>query len=241
MNAWDLRGKRALVTGGSRGIGAAIVEELQQLGAEVLVVARNLPAGMDGIAADITSVEGRKRIVETVQSQWGAMDVLVNNAGTNIRRPWVELSDAEQESVIGTNLLGPAALLRALHPLLCKGTAPSVVNVASVAAHVDVGSGAAYALSKAALVQLTTSLAVEWAKDGIRVNAVSPWYIRTTLTEPVLSDPVRFGRILDRTPMGRVGEPAEVAAVVAFLCLDKASYVTGQCIAVDGGSMSKGL
>ena len=241
MNAWELSGKRALVTGGSRGIGSAIVHELEELGAEVLVVARTLRPDMRGVAADITSADARRRIVDAVAEQWGALDILVNNAGTNIRRPWVEMSDTEQEAVVGTNLLAPAALLRALYPYLCRGNAPAVVNVASVAAHVDVGSGAAYALSKAALVQLTSSLAVEWAQDGIRVNAVSPWYIRTTLTEPVLSDPVRLERIIGRTPMGRVGEPSEVAAAVAFLCMEKASYMTGQCLVVDGGFLSKGL
>lgn len=241
MNTWNLKGKRALVTGGSRGIGAAIVKEFEQLGAEVLVVARTLEPDVWGIAADITQQNDRDRIVRTIEEHWGALDILVNNAGTNIRKSWVEMNAWERETVVGTNLLAPAALLRALHPSLRKGKAPAVVNVASVAAHVDVGSGAAYAMSKAGLVQLSSSLAVEWAKDGIRVNVVSPWYILTPLTEPVLSDPARLTRILDRTPMGRVGEPAEVAAAVAFLCMEGASYITGQCLAVDGGFLSKGL
>jgi Tropinone reductase 1 len=241
MSIWDLKGKRALVTGGTRGIGAATVQELQALGADVLYVARTSDGGPDCIAADVTTADGRARITDAVKARWGALDLLVNNAGMNIRRPWALLAPEEQATVIGTNLLGPAELLRALHPLLAKGAAPAVVNVASVAAYVDVGSGAAYALSKAALVQLTRSLAVEWAADGIRVNAVAPWYIRTPLTEPVLSQPDRLERILARTPMKRVGEPAEVAAAIAFLCMDKASFITGHCLVADGGLLALGL
>lgn len=241
MSDWNLKGKRALVTGGTRGIGAAAVQELRDLGADVAYVARNQDGSADCIAADVSTPAGRASIAAAVRDRWGGLDILVNNAGMNIRKPWVQLAPEEQATVIGTNLLGPAELLRALHPLLAKGTAPAVVNVASVAALVDVGSGAAYALSKAALVQLTRSLAVEWANDGIRVNAVAPWYIRTPLTEPVLSQPERLERILARTPMRRVGDSREVAAAIAFLSMPKASFITGECLAVDGGFLCQGL
>lgn len=241
MAAWNLKGKRVLITGGSRGIGAATVAEFASLGAEVLFVARGSVADERAMLADITQAEDRARIVSRISAQWGALDVLVNNAGMNIRKPWVEMNDQEQAMVMGTNLLGPAALLRGLHPFLCSGHLPSVVNVTSVAGAVDVASGAAYAMSKAALEQLTRSLAVEWAKDGIRVNAVAPWYIRTPLTEPVLSQAERYTKIIERTPLGRVGTAEEVAASIAFLAMDKSSFITGQCLVADGGFLASGM
>ncbi len=121
------------------------------------------------------------------------------------------------------------------------GSGASVVNVASVAGRVDVGSGAPYGMTKAALIQLSRNLAVEWARHGIRVNAVSPWYTDTPLVETVLNNPDRLQRIIDRTVLERVAQPEEVAAVAAFLAMDKASYITGQNIEIDGGMAAKGI
>ena len=117
----------------------------------------------------------------------------------------------------------------------------SVVNMASVAGLTHLCTGTPYAMSKAALIQMTRNLAVEWAGRGIRVNAVAPWYIDTPLARQVLDDPEYRRAVLDRTPMGRIGEPAEVAAAVAFLCMPAASYITGQCLNVDGGFSVNGL
>jgi Tropinone reductase 1 len=132
-------------------------------------------------------------------------------------------------------------MCRAAYPLLRKSGDASIVNVVSVAAFRNLGTGTPYAMSKAAVVQMTRAIAAEWAKEGIRVNAIAPWYIRTPLAEPVLKDPVRLEKILSRTPLGRVGEIEEVSGLAAFLCLPAASYITGQCIAVDGGFSVAGV
>lgn len=241
--SWDLKGKRALITGGTRGIGLATANEFLALGAEVGVVSRVADQRSDVLClqGDIGLASDRERIAQEIQAQWGGLDILVNNAGMNIRKSWLEISVDEGETVLNTNALGPMDLTKRLFPLLQHGRHAAVVNVASVAGFVDVGSGATYALSKAALLQFTRSLAVEWAPHHIRVNAVAPWYIRTPLTEPVLSQPERMAKILSRTPMARVGTPEEIAAAIAFLAMDKSSFITGQCIVADGGFMALGM
>ncbi len=254
MHTWTLSGKCALVTGGTKGIGLAVTEEMLALGAEVFIVARGaaelevqltafkargLPAS--GLVADVTVPEDRRRIAQTLEQRWGRLDILVNNVGMNIRKAFADYAEAEIRSVFETNLFSAVALTQLLFPLLQKGRCPAVVNVSSVAASVDVRSGTPYGMTKAAELQFTRNLAVEWAPLGIRVNAVSPWYTRTPLAEPVLQQADRLEAILRRTPLGRVAEAGEVAAAVAFLAMDKASYITGHNFIVDGGMTVSGL
>lgn len=245
---WDLKGKTALVTGGSKGIGQACVRELLQLNAIVLFSARNEEEvkalehqlqsenfNVFGIVADVSTAEGREYMYDWIHKHWDGLDILINNAGINIRKKALDYSEEEVQRVIDINLIAPFALSRKLHPLLKKSGRGSIINVSSVAASQDVGTGTPYAMAKAGLLQQSRSLAVEWAGENIRVNAVSPWFTRTPLTEGYLKQDKKSMPILKRTPLNRIAEAEEIAAAVAFLAMDKSSYITGQNIIADGG------
>jgi NAD(P)-dependent dehydrogenase (short-subunit alcohol dehydrogenase family) len=193
------------------------------------------------MCADVATAEGRAALVEAVSGRWDSLHVLVNNVGMNIRKGFADYEEEEYRRVFETNLFSAMALSRSLLPALQASGKGSVINVASVAGTVDVRSGAPYGMTKAALVQMTRHLAVEWAPLGIRVNAVSPWYTRTPLAEPVLQQPERLGLILAATPLGRIAEAEEVGAAIAFLAMDKASYISGHDLVVDGAFLAKGL
>jgi Tropinone reductase 1 len=251
MNSWDLNQKRALVTGGSKGIGKAIVHEFLQLGAEVVFTARNaaevaaaeqefrqMGSPVYGIAADVAVDKDREKLLEWIGLQWGFLDILVNNAGMNIRKRVADYTEAEYRQVLEVDLVGAFELCRVLQPRLQQGHAPSVINISSVAGSFDLFTGAPYGMAKAGLIQLTRHLAVEWARYPIRVNTVSPWFTETPLVERTLAESKNSEAILAATPLRRVAQPAEVAAAVAFLAMDKASYITGHNLTVDGGATS---
>lgn len=253
-NLWTLKNKKALVTGATRGIGKSIVEEFLELGAEVFIVSRNQKdideqlkiykdkgLKVEGIKCDVTDDEDRINLFEKINLVWKTLDILVNNAGTNTRKKTLENTEEDYDGLMNLNLKSGFELCKQFHPLLKSSGDSSIVNIVSVAGITSVGTGSPYAISKAAMIHFTRYLAVEWAKDSIRVNAVAPWYIRTSLTEPVLNDQEKLKLILSRTPMNRIGEHAEVAAVAAFLSMPAASYVTGECIAVDGGFLKWGF
>ena len=216
LTRWRLDGRRALVTGGTKGIGAAVVAELLGLGAQVMLVARaeadvekavgeaqSAGHAAHGIAADITAAEARVAVVEYAVQTMGGIDILVNNAGTNIRGASVDFRPEDYAHVLNTNLTAAWEMCRVAHPHLkagaVEGSDACIVGVGSVAGATYIGSGAPYALSKAALDHLTRYLAVEWAGDGIRVNGVDPWYTKTPLANRVLDDPAFTERVLKRT------------------------------------------
>ena len=248
---WSLKGKRVLVTGGTKGIGEAVVEQFLNFGAEVLMVARSQNDIRDkldeasqyklplyGLSADVANSDERKVIRLKVENLWdGQLDILVNNVGTNIRKPTEKYLDIEFNKIMETNLLSAFDLTKLMYPYLKKNEDQfsSIVNVSSTAGLTHLKTGSLYGMSKAAMNQLTRNLAVEWAQDNIRVNAVAPWYIETPLANQVLKDPDYKEEVLSRTPAGRIGKPEEVAATIAFLCMPAAGFITGQTIAVDGG------
>jgi tropinone reductase I len=243
---WHLKGKHAMVTGGTKGIGKAVASELISFGASTCIVARNQPetgseieSKHEFIGADITKSADRIRTIDTIESRGAGLDILINNAGGNLRKLPEDYSLTEAQEIFELNMVATFDLCRLAYTLL-KKAGGVIVNISSVASLSHMSSGAPYAMSKAALNQLTRNLATDWAADGIRVNAVAPWYINTPLAAPVFSDKDKLDSIVKRTPMRRIGEPEEVAALVAFLCLPAASYISGQTIAVDGGYMACG-
>jgi Tropinone reductase 1 len=253
---WRMDGEVALVTGASAGIGRAVVEALLERGATVLGCGRDADAleamvaevreafpdaELHVRAADVADLAEREALFDWVQGLGLGLSVLVNNAGGNTPRPAMAYAEHEWREIFELNTFATFECCRAAWPLLRRHARSSIVTIGSVSGSTHVRTGAMYGASKAAVHQLTRNLAGEWGSEGIRVNAVLPWYTRTRRTSAALADADYLDEVLARTPLGRIAEPEEVAAAVAFLCLPAASYITGQCLAVDGGFLTFGF
>ena len=256
IQAWQLSDHMALITGASQGIGYATARELALLGSNLLLVARHedeleqarheLSDAFPDIQvlafrADLTEVEERLAVFDFVLDLHLPLSLLINNLGGNQSHPVLDYAPHDYQNIFEKNVFCAYEMCRLAYPWLRAHPAASIVNVGSVAGFTHIRTGAPYGMAKAALHQLTRNLAVEWSVDGIRVNAVAPWYIRTRRSESALGDGDYLDQVLERTPLKRIGETEEVAAVIAFLCLPAASYMTGQVLPVDGGFLSLGF
>ncbi|KAI3840915.1 hypothetical protein MKX03_006519 [Papaver bracteatum] len=241
---WSPKGMTVVVTGGTRGIGHAIVEELAELGATVHTTARN----EDGINRCLKDWEekGHKvtasKLIETVSGVFDAkLNILVNNVGAGVFKESVDFTDEDHARTFATTFDSGYGLSILAHPLLKASGSGSIVFISSVAGVVAIPLLSNYSAFKGAINQVTKSFACEWAKDKIRVNCVAPWVIRTPHLQAMLQDKDHLESIISRTPIRRIGEPSDVSSLVAFVCLPAASYITGQVICVDGGFSVNGF
>ncbi|ABB14048.1 SDR family NAD(P)-dependent oxidoreductase [Carboxydothermus hydrogenoformans] len=244
----ELTGKVGIVTGGSKGIGFATAKRIAEEGAKVVIANRNKEEGekaalqlrekgleVYSIPCDVGKVADIKKLVSEVYGRYGRIDILVNCAGVNVRKPIEEYTEEDWNYMVDINLKGTffACIEAGKHMIAQKEGV--IVNLASIQAEEVLPERGIYATTKGGVKQLTKALAVEWAKYNIRVNAVSPAFIKTEMVEKVLQDPYWGNLIINKTPMRRPGTPEEVAEAILFLVSPKASYITGINLLVDGG------
>ncbi len=252
--ALDLTNRVAVVIGATSGIGKAIALGLADAGAAVVPTGRRKNLVDDAvrevevrgrptlaIASDVTDTGSINELAATVIEKFGRVDILVNAAGITVRRPTVDVGDAEWNEIMNTNLTGMLRACRAFGPHMIEKRYGRVINIGSLTSLVALLEVTAYGVSKAGVAALTKSLAVEWAPFGICVNAILPGVFRTALNEGLLDGTERGRELLLRTPMRRFGQPEELAGAAVFLASDAASFVTGHLLTVDGGFLASGV
>lgn len=249
----DLKGKSVLVTGGSQGLGAFFGETLAAHGARVALAARNKAsceavaerlrtqgAEVIALSVDVTDPASAEAAIAAVAERWGGLDVLVNNAGVTATTPLLDMDEAGWDRIMDTNLKGAFLVGQAAARAMAKGPGGAIVNVASILGLRVAGQVAPYAASKAALVQLTRSMALEWARYKIRANALCPGYIETDLNRDFFESEAGAA-LVRRIPFRRLGRPEDLAGPLVFLCSDAAAYMTGATLAIDGGHLVSSL
>jgi dehydrogenase/reductase SDR family protein 4 len=226
-----LAGKVALVTGASRGIGKAIATAFAREGAEVEIGGRVL-----AVACHVGRPEELRRLVETAQRERGPIDILVNNAATNIAQgPCLEMDEGQFDKMVEINLKSTFRLMRLVAPGMCERGAGSIINIASVAGLRPQFHSLLYSMTKAALIMMTKSYALELGPSGVRVNAIAPGLVQTSLSEYFWKDEERRSGYINRQPIRHLGQPEEIAGIAVMLASGESSYLTGQTLIVDGG------
>lgn len=253
--ALALDGKVCVVTGASRGLGRAIAVRMSQEGCNVvinyyshkreaeetnLMIKRNKPEALV-VRADVSKKSDVELLAQQVIKTFGTVDILVNNAGMFMVKPSLELAEEEWDRTIDINLKGTFLCSQIVGKTMVERRRGVIINMSSIAGLTAFPKRAAYCAAKAGIVALTKTLAAEWAEYNVRVNAVAPAYVETEkMKQQALEGTLDASKIIQRTPMKRLGEPREVAAAVAFLASDEASYITGEILAIDGGWLSYG-
>jgi NAD(P)-dependent dehydrogenase (short-subunit alcohol dehydrogenase family) len=249
LDRFRMQGKVAVITGGSRGLGRAMAEALAEAGADVIVCSRNA-SEVEQVAEELRSTYGREcrgygcnvadpaqvqALISQVVSEFRQVDVLINNAGINIRRPIEDLTLDEFRLVQDINVTGAWLMCREVAPHMKARRYGRVINVGSTLSVVSMPDRTPYATSKGAVLQLTRTLALEWAPYNITVNAILPGPFGTEMNRPLMQDPEVYQGFASQVPLGRWGEPEEIGGLVLFLASDASSFVTGAGIAIDGG------